>query len=505
MTTEPDAHLDAESRIPPRTDLQPTPTADVEAVEAEFAPLVLVQLSFDSSATQPAENSPAPPRKRRRQDVWWMSTLAGLTVAILIGLFGIIFIALPFGAADSSAHPTVTDRLPIIAGALFVWVWIVFLGASFGSFINCVAWRLPRGIPITAAGSACPKCHSRLRWHENLPIYGWLALNGQCGSCNEPIPARYVLVEVFFAISFVMIAYADLIAGDIAVPLRPVGRFGAMAWTVMYPDLSLERMCIFGFHCAAIVFLWLWTLLSWDRHPVPRRTIFLALACLAVAASFWSDLIPVTVLSTPMPRETGLASLLDSSANTTRWVQQSALPIWSLGLVTSLVGLASGAAIAWLGSYGQPGVWRRVNLISAYALVGAVVGWQGLLSVALINSAIVWAIRMLPGGQRRQPFVIGLPLALVLHLWNWRLISTLTWWPGMRAHWSVFLLSAIVVLAMHQAAWRFYFRKRRNSSLPQAAVDHEAIPEHVEQPSLTGPSATTSMIEQNTAEQSVVE
>lgn len=491
MTTEPDTHLDAESRIPPRTDLLPLPSTAAEK-EADLEPLV--QLAFDLTNVAPVNPSIEPPRKRERQYVWWMSFLALTIVAALVALFGTIFIALPFASSDRTFDRSATDRLPLLAGMLFIWSWIVFLGASFGSFINCVAWRLPRGIPITAAGSACPKCGSRLRWHENLPIYGWLALNGQCGSCNEPIPARYVLVELFFAISFATIAYIDVISGGAGIPFRSSSAYGGVLWAAL-PDPSLSQLCLCVFHLVAIVLLWLWALLSWDHHPVPKRTIFLSLASLVVAASFWCELVPVSVLSTPMPREVGLSSLWDHTATNTHWVQPTLLPLWSLGLATSLAGMATGAAVGWLGSYGQQGAWRRVNLVSAYAPVGAVVGWQGTLSVALVNSVLVWAIRMLPGGRQRQPFVVALPVALLIHLAMWRWTSTLSWWPGAAAHWSVFLLAAVGVIAIHQAASRVRSRNRRDLSPAQDQTLSVAIPEPLRQP-LVEPAATTSPFEE---------
>ena len=34
-----------------------------------------------------------------------------------------------------------------------------------------------------------------LRWHENLPLLGWLRLGGRCSACKKPIGLRYPLVE----------------------------------------------------------------------------------------------------------------------------------------------------------------------------------------------------------------------------------------------------------------------------------------------------------------------
>ena len=38
------------------------------------------------------------------------------------------------------------------------------LGACVGSFLNLVAWRLPRQESVVSPGSHCPRCGARLAW-----------------------------------------------------------------------------------------------------------------------------------------------------------------------------------------------------------------------------------------------------------------------------------------------------------------------------------------------------
>ena len=52
------------------------------------------------------------------------------------------------------------------------------LGASIASFLNVVAWRVPRGESIVRPPSHCPKCSAPIRWWQNIPILSWLALRG---------------------------------------------------------------------------------------------------------------------------------------------------------------------------------------------------------------------------------------------------------------------------------------------------------------------------------------
>jgi len=69
-------------------------------------------------------------------------------------------------------------------------------GACTGSFVNVVAWRLPREESLLWPGSHCPRCGTSLAWFENVPVLGWLLLRGRCRHCHRPIAARYPLVEL---------------------------------------------------------------------------------------------------------------------------------------------------------------------------------------------------------------------------------------------------------------------------------------------------------------------
>ena len=79
------------------------------------------------------------------------------------------------------------------------------LGASIGSFLNVVVYRLPAGLSLTHPPSRCPTCMTPLRKRENVPIVGWLMLQGKCAHCGTKISMRYPVVELITALLFVSI------------------------------------------------------------------------------------------------------------------------------------------------------------------------------------------------------------------------------------------------------------------------------------------------------------
>jgi leader peptidase (prepilin peptidase)/N-methyltransferase len=84
-------------------------------------------------------------------------------------------------------------------------------GALIGSFLNVVAYRLPRHESLLHPGSRCPHCETPIKPYDNVPVLGWLWLRGRCRACGAAISWRYPLVEA---------ATALLCAGVVA-------RFGA--------------------------------------------------------------------------------------------------------------------------------------------------------------------------------------------------------------------------------------------------------------------------------------
>lgn len=86
-----------------------------------------------------------------------------------------------------------------------------FVGAALGSFVELVAWRVPRGESIVRPRSHCPGCGATLAWYDDVPVVSWLVLRGRCRRCGWRIPARHLAVEV--ATGAVLAVAAALVVG----------------------------------------------------------------------------------------------------------------------------------------------------------------------------------------------------------------------------------------------------------------------------------------------------
>jgi leader peptidase (prepilin peptidase)/N-methyltransferase len=93
-----------------------------------------------------------------------------------------------------------TDQLIYLA-------FVFAVGACVGSFLNVCIARWPHEQSVVSPPSRCPRCGHGIRWHENVPILGWLRLGGRCAGCRLPISPRYPLVELAVGLLWVACAW----------------------------------------------------------------------------------------------------------------------------------------------------------------------------------------------------------------------------------------------------------------------------------------------------------
>jgi leader peptidase (prepilin peptidase)/N-methyltransferase len=97
------------------------------------------------------------------------------------------------------------------------------LGLIIGSFLNVVAYRLPRSESLVTPGSRCPGCGTAIKPYDNLPVVGWVLLRGRCRSCEKQISARYPIIEALTGVLAVAVVLIKHSAGDIVLGLVLVG------------------------------------------------------------------------------------------------------------------------------------------------------------------------------------------------------------------------------------------------------------------------------------------
>ena len=107
-----------------------------------------------------------------------------------------------FGGFERS--PAWLEHAPWWAAA----AWFAAVGGCVWSFLNVVALRAPAGEDIVFRPSRCPVCGRPIRARHNLPVLGYLMLRGRCYDCRTPIPIRYWLWEVAFAVLFAVVGMA---------------------------------------------------------------------------------------------------------------------------------------------------------------------------------------------------------------------------------------------------------------------------------------------------------
>lgn len=128
---------------------------------------------------------------------------------------------------------------------LTVYILVVagIFGAVFGSFINCMAYRIAHGESVLKGRSHCAVCGHPLRALDLVPIFSYLFLRGRCRYCKEKISPRYMAVELLTALAFIL--------------------------TVWRFDLSLQALWI----CVLACILLALSLVDLETYTIPDRFI----------------------------------------------------------------------------------------------------------------------------------------------------------------------------------------------------------------------------------------
>lgn len=264
-----------------------------------------------------------------------------------------------------------------VAGACLV-------AANLGSFLNVVAYRVPRGMSVARGRSRCPACGHPVRWHDNVPVLGWLLLGGRCRDCGAAIASRYPTVE----------AAAGMIGGIAALELFsgghiwPDGRFGIgrTGIDVLLVEADWPRALVCAAHATLLFALLAWTLFEFDRTRLSWAWVMATVA--------------------------GLVGLAVVAGGPT------VLPGWTAGAQAAAgagVGVVLGATVS------SP--WLRQALV----FVGAVLGWQALVCVGAILAPVA-AGRVAMGRLRGRFFRLepacgDLLVATALQVLAWRWLT----------------------------------------------------------------------------------
>ncbi len=80
------------------------------------------------------------------------------------------------------------------------------VGLAWGSFLNVLIDRLPKGESVVWGRSRCDYCKKPLRWFELIPILSYIIQKGRCRRCHKRLSFQYPLIECMTGIGFVSLS-----------------------------------------------------------------------------------------------------------------------------------------------------------------------------------------------------------------------------------------------------------------------------------------------------------
>jgi leader peptidase (prepilin peptidase)/N-methyltransferase len=319
---------------------------------------------------------------------------------------------------------------------VLVVVWCLWVGSSIGSFLNVVAWRMPRGESINGR-SHCPRCQAQLKARDNFPVFGWLALGGRCRSCHLPIAARYPIVEAAVGLTIATISIGELY--QLSIPGQDVHWHGGPLWA---PVVNRGVLLTLLYHGVGLAVAWGVGLIRLDKHRLPARLVWFGFAATVVPMLAYPTLMVV-----PWQMRVPTDGWPDG-----RYLDALLRIITSVAAATILGRtLARGlcpAADPKLDPLGRS-TRRLIDLIVILALPIILVGWQASPALTVLASLIAVGLKgWLPStSDCLGRFAIAMPLALTMQIFLWRWLHVSSYWPSVGSSpWVILSWSAIALL-----------------------------------------------------------
>ncbi len=354
------------------------------------------------------------PSKSLRRSPWVAQMGRAVAAALLIAASAAVALAADAPRRPNSATEGTTFEvvgLKLLATATHLYFFAV--GATIGSFLNVVVYRMPRGLGVVYPASRCPKCLTPIRMRDNIPIVSWLRLRGRCRACGEPISSRYLLVELGVGLLFWGLLMTEVVPGGANLPLRTPTFHRGVIWTVW--SLPWDLLGIYVYHCWLLCVLVCLGLIRYDRQPAPSKLLAIGLVAGLAPPLLWPDLRPVPW------------SLLAEGS----WRGP-----WS-ALIDGVAGIAAGALVggALAAALHEPRT-RGGELkatCGAAALVGAYLGWQAAVSTGLLAALLCLVVAILARGLlafAHIPLCGFVGIAAFVQISAWRALAVWPWWPG---------------------------------------------------------------------------
>jgi leader peptidase (prepilin peptidase)/N-methyltransferase len=143
------------------------------------------------------------------------------------------------------------------------------LGLVVGSFLNVVAYRVPRGESVAWPGSRCPRCATPIAARDNVPVLSFLWLRGRCRHCDVAISWRYPAFELATGVVFVALAWRYGPTLDALLWMGFAAALLATAAIDFEHQIIPDEISIGGL----IAGLVLWPVLAWASGGAPLRVL----------------------------------------------------------------------------------------------------------------------------------------------------------------------------------------------------------------------------------------
>lgn len=131
-------------------------------------------------------------------------------------------------------------------------ILISLIGLAWGSFLNVVIYRLPRGMSLIKPHSSCPQCQKKIKFYDNIPLVSFFLLRGKCRYCKAKISYCYPLVELLTPLSFLLLFFQHSLSFFFLVSSLFVSALIVLGFIDFYHQILPDEITLPGLLLAVI-------------------------------------------------------------------------------------------------------------------------------------------------------------------------------------------------------------------------------------------------------------
>jgi len=160
-----------------------------------------------------------------------------------------------------------------------IYIFVIIFGATWGSFVNFLIYRLNHQKTLLSIRSECGACQTPLKILDLIPVVSYVFLGGKCRYCSAKLPVYFLWNELVFAVFACLLFYEYGFSISLLLWLI----FYSSLWSMAFTDaseLTVHNVILYPFLTSSLI-------LSWRQGYIQSQLLQAAIIIVIILIIAW--------------------------------------------------------------------------------------------------------------------------------------------------------------------------------------------------------------------------